>query len=85
MGRRLREHFGSRLPLPRNAIPKWLFKAVAPAFGVSRRYVEGNVDHPFVVDNGKSQRELGVTYRPLKKSLVDMVTQMLESARTDAS
>jgi dihydroflavonol-4-reductase len=78
MGRQLREHFGSSLPLPRNAIPKWLFKAVAPAFGVSRRYVEGNVDHPFVVDNGKSQRDLGATYRPLKESLVDMVTQMLE-------
>ena len=24
--RQLREHFGSSLPLPRNAIPKWLFK-----------------------------------------------------------
>lgn len=77
LGRQLREHFGSSLPLPRTAIPKWLFKAVAPAFGVSRRYVEGNVGHPFVADNGKSQRDLGATYRPLKDSLVDMVTQML--------
>ncbi len=78
MGKRLRAHFGSSLPLPRNAIPKWLFKAVAPAFGVSRRYVDGNVDHPFATDNTKSQRSLGVTYRPLQESLVDMVTQMLE-------
>ncbi|HZJ39574.1 MAG TPA: NAD-dependent epimerase/dehydratase family protein [Demequina sp.] len=78
MGRELRKHFGSGLPLPRNAIPKWLFKAVAPAFGVSRRYVEGNVDHPFAADNGKSRRSLGATYRPLQESLVDMVTQVLE-------
>ncbi len=78
MGKQLREHFGSSLPLPRNAIPKWLFKAVSPAFGVSRRYVEGNVDHPFVADNGKSRRSLGATYRPLQESLVDMVTQVLE-------
>ncbi len=77
MGKQLRRHFGSSLPLPRNAIPKWLFKAVAPAFGVSRRYVEGNVDHPFAADNTKSQRDLGVTYRPLPESLVDMVNQML--------
>ncbi len=78
MGRQLREHFGSSLPLPRNAIPKWLFKVVSPAFGVSRRYVEGNVDHAFAADNGKSQRALGATYRPLQESLVDMVTQVLE-------
>ena len=77
MGKQLRKHFGSSLPLPRNAIPKWLFKAVAPAFGVSRRYVEGNVDHPFAADNGKSRERLGVTYRPLQESLVDMVTQVL--------
>ena len=84
MGRQLREHFGS-LPLPRRAIPKWLFKAVSPAFGVSRRYVEGNVDHPFVADNGKSKRDLGATYRPLNESLIDMVTQMLERDGANAS
>jgi len=85
MGKQLREHFGSSLPLPRNAIPKWLFKMVAPAFGVSRRYVEGNVDHPFVADNTKSIRSLGVAYRPLQDSLVDMVTQMLKRDRGGAS
>lgn len=78
MGRALRTHFGPALPLPRNALPKWLFSLVAPALGISRRYVAGNVDHPFVADNGKSIRELGVTYRPLADSLVDMVEQMLE-------
>jgi len=78
MGKTLRRHFGSSLPLPRNAIPKWLFKAAAPAFGVSRRYVEGNVDHVFAADNSKSIRELGATYRPMQDSLVDMVEQMLE-------
>lgn len=78
LGKQLRAHFGSRLPLPRNALPKWLFSLVAPALGISRRYVAGNVDHPFVADNGKSILSLGVTYRPLQESLVDMVTQMLE-------
>jgi nucleoside-diphosphate-sugar epimerase len=78
MGKQLRRHFGSSLPLPRNAIPKWLFKVAAPAFGVSRRYVEGNVDHPFAADNSKSRLSLGATYRPLQESLVDMVEQMRE-------
>jgi len=85
MGKRLREHFGSSLPLPRNAIPKWLFSLVAPAFGVSRRYVAGNVDRPFVADNSKSRERLGATYRPLKESLVDMVEQMLERDAAEES
>ncbi len=84
MGTLLRRHFGSSLPLPRNAIPKWLFKAVSPAFGVSRRYVEGNVDHPFAADNGKSRWSLSATYRPLQESLVDMVTQVLERDAANA-
>ncbi|NTV39367.1 MAG: NAD-dependent epimerase/dehydratase family protein [Demequinaceae bacterium] len=85
MGRHLHGHFGSSLPLPRHAIPKWLFKAVSPVFGVSRRYVEGNVGHPFAADNGKSLRGLGVAYRPLEESLVDMVTQVLESDKAGSS
>nr|WP_255633324.1 NAD-dependent epimerase/dehydratase family protein [Demequina sp. TTPB684] len=77
MGTTLREHFGSALPLPRNAMPKWFLWLIAPALGISRRYVAGNVNHTFVADNSKSLQALGVTYRPLKESLVDMVEQML--------
>jgi len=76
MGTALRKHFGSSLPLPRNAMPKWFFKLVAPALGVSRRYVDGNVDQVWAADTTKSREQLGVTYRPLKDSLVDMVEQM---------
>ncbi len=78
MGKTLRTHFGSSLPLPRNPLPKWLITVIAPALGISRRYIKGNVDHPFSADHGKSRRELGVTYRPLAESLVEMVEQMLE-------
>ena len=78
MGTALREHFGSSLPLPRNAMPKWLFRLVAPALGVSRRYVDGNVDQVWAADTSKSREQLGATYRPLKDSLVDMVNEMRE-------
>lgn len=84
MGKALREHFGSSLPLPRNAMPKWLFKLVAPALGVSRRYVDGNVDQVWAADTSKSRAQLGATYRSLKDSLVDMVEQMRESDKAAA-
>ncbi|WP_291380372.1 NAD-dependent epimerase/dehydratase family protein [Demequina sp.] len=78
LGTTLREHFGSALPLPRYAMPKWLLWLIAPLLGISRRYVEGNVGHAFAADNSKSKERLGVTYRPMRGSLVEMVEQMLE-------
>ena len=65
-----------RFHLPGRALPKALVKAVGPALGLSRRYVEGNVDHPMLVSNAQSRRELGMSYRPLLESLTDMLDQL---------
>lgn len=39
----------------------------------------GNVNHPFILDNSKSQRELGLSYRPLTETMRDMVQQLLDA------
>lgn len=66
----------ARFHVPTRALPKALVKAAGPAIGLSRRYVEGNVDHPMLVSNARSRRELGMTYRPLLESLADMLPQL---------
>ncbi len=78
LGQALRERFGDRLPLPNRAIPKGLLWLVAPAVGQSRRFVSRNVGYPWRADTSKSRRELGMTYRPMKVTIEDMVEQMLE-------
>jgi len=45
---------------------------------LTRRMVSRNVDHPIRCDNGKSIQELGLSYRPMKDSLVDFFQQMID-------
>lgn len=78
LGQSLLPDFGDRFPLPRRVLPKPLFWLVAPAVGESRTYVTRNVDVPWRADSTKSRRQLGMVYRPLQESMVDMFAQMVE-------
>jgi len=77
MGRMLKEDF-ARYPLPTRQLPKWLFTLMAPVFGMSRENAKRNIGVSLKIDNSKSQ-SLGVSYRPIKETLVDQLNQMLES------
>jgi dihydroflavonol-4-reductase len=43
------------------------------------KIVSRNVNVPWKADNGKSIRELGVSYRPLEESLNEMFQQMIDN------
>jgi nucleoside-diphosphate-sugar epimerase len=73
----LQPRFGRDYPIPARAIPKWLIWLVAPAVGLTRRSVAGNVDVPITLDNSKSLEELGLTYRPLTETMEDMFQYMI--------
>lgn len=79
LGQSLLPSFGERYPLPRRALPKWLVWLAAPMSGLTRKFVSLNVDHAWRADNSKSQRALGVSYRPLAESMNDMFAQMIEA------
>ena len=76
----LREEYGEAYPIPTKVLPKWLVWLVGPvlAKGTTRRGIGRNVDIPFLADNSKGKTELGLTYRPLKESLVDMFQQQID-------
>ncbi len=76
----LRDRFGDAFPFPKKTMPKWLVWLLGPLFdkSLTRRMVSRNVDHPFRADNGKSVRDLGMSYRPLETSLVEMFQQMID-------
>ncbi|MEJ2084746.1 MAG: NAD-dependent epimerase/dehydratase family protein [Acidobacteriota bacterium] len=77
----LRRHFGDDYPIPRQTLPKWLVWLMAPMVEkeMTRKMVNRNVGVPWRADNGKSVRELGMSYRPLEDSLVDMFQQMIDA------
>jgi nucleoside-diphosphate-sugar epimerase len=76
---RLRKAYGSRYPLPRLALPKaavWLLGPLSA--GITRKFVERNVGYPVRFDNGKSRRELGLSYRSPAQAVVEQFQQLLD-------
>ena len=77
----LRAHFGDAYPFPKRTMPKWLVWLVGPLVNkaMNRKTVALNVGLPWIGDNGKSVRELGMSYRPLEETVVDFFQQLVDS------
>ena len=73
-------------PVPRRTLPKWLVWLVGPLADstVTRKFVSRNVGYPWKADNGKSVRELQMTYRPMQVSVQEMFQQMIDSGQIAA-
>ncbi len=76
----LRAQFGESYPFPKSTLPKALIWLIGPLLdgSMTRKIIARNVGVPFGVDNSKSIRELGLTYRPLATSLTDMFQQLID-------
>lgn len=85
LGRTLLEKYGDDYPIPTRALPKWLLWLVGPLMSdsMNRRSIARNVNLPIRLDNAKSIRELGVTYRPLKESAEAMFQYMIDAGYFD--
>ena len=77
----LREHFGERFAFPRRTLPKWLVWLAGPMTNplLTRKVVSRNIGLPWKSDNGKVVRELGLTYRPLATTVIEMFQQQAEA------
>lgn len=78
IGKILRGKFGSLYPFPWTSVPKVAVKVVAPVIGLTREFVDTNVGYPIAFDASRSQRELGLTYRPVADTITDHFQQMLD-------
>lgn len=76
---KLRSEFPN-YPLPTRTIPKPIIWLVGPCINkaLTRKVVASNIGLPFAADNTKSINELGVTYRPLKETVVDFFQQLID-------
>lgn len=74
----LRDKYGDRYPFPRRILPKWAAWLFGPFVdkSVTRRIISRNVGVPSRFDNTRSREILGVCYRPVRESLIDMFEEM---------
>ncbi|MBO9395785.1 NAD-dependent epimerase/dehydratase family protein [Shimia sp. R9_2] len=77
MAEALRPRFGKDYALPTRVAPKWLVWLLGPSMDMPRKMVSRNVNVRWKADNSKSKRALGMTYRPMRESLEDMMDKMI--------
>lgn len=78
MAKILRNHFGSTYPFPRMQVPKPIFWLIAPMHGFTRKYVRKNTGIPIKFDNSYSKKDLGLSYLPVKQTIIDHFQQVID-------
>ncbi|MFT6146530.1 MAG: nucleoside-diphosphate-sugar epimerase [Myxococcota bacterium] len=82
MATTLQQRFGAGFPIPTRTLPKFLLWLIGPFVNstITRRFVSRSIGRPWVANNSKSQRELGVSYRPLSETMNDFFQQLVDEA-----
>lgn len=77
----LHKQYGQKYKVPNKALPKWLLYLIGPLVNkaVTRKFVKNNINVAFKADNSKSKQELGVSYRPLKDTLIDSFEVLIKN------
>jgi len=75
----LKKKYGTAYGFPTRHLPKALVWLAAPLAGFKRKMIARNVGHQWKVDNTKSIKELGVHYRPIDVSIIDMFQQLVDN------
>lgn len=81
MAQILHSAYGNEYPVPNKAIPKWLLVLIGPLVdkAITRRFVLNNVNYPWRASNAKIKRELDMSFRPIKETLIDSFQGLIEA------
>jgi nucleoside-diphosphate-sugar epimerase len=74
----LGEQFGDKYPIPTKKLPKFMLYLVGPLLGFSWSYISKNIGVPIKFDNSYAQKDLGITFSPVDKALVEMFQQLID-------
>jgi len=83
MSEMIRERY-AEYPLPSRIVPKSLFYLFGPFLGFSWKYIRNNVGVAISFDNSKSLNVLGISYRPVKETLIDHFEALINNGNLAA-
>lgn len=80
MGKALLDKYGSKYPIPKKALPKFMLLVFGPLVNklFSRKFIRNNVNIPFNADNSKIKKELGINFIPMKKTMEDSFQMLID-------
>lgn len=72
--------YGSKYPIPKKALPKWLLVLIGPMVNkaFSRKFIRNNVNVEWKADNSKIKKELGMKFRPLEETMNDSFQVLID-------
>lgn len=74
----LDQHFGDKYSFPKGELPKWLCWLIAPMIPTTREIVAKGYGYKVNIDNTRSIKQLGITYRPVETTLVEHFKQIVD-------
>ncbi|QOL80563.1 NAD-dependent epimerase/dehydratase family protein [Pseudooceanicola spongiae] len=79
----LQEHAGGTLPITAREMPKWVVWLIGPMVSktITRHMVARSMGYPWQVDNSKSCKALGMSYRPLQPAVTAMLQQLIDTGQ----
>lgn len=66
-------------PIGTRKLPKFLIWLMAPSVGMTRKMVSNNIGYPWKADNSKSKEKLNMEYRPLKETVLEFFSSLLDA------
>ncbi len=83
MAAALRAHYGNQFKISDKGMAKFLVWLVGPMINpaLTRKRVSESVGVDFHADHSKSVRELGIEYRPMAESVVELFQQLIDAGR----
>ena len=78
----LRRRYSGRSQIPKGPLAAAMLYCVGPFIGMSWRYLRRNLGIDVRFDNGRSCRELGLTYAPVEEALYEQAEQLLVHLKT---
>ena len=73
-----KQHFGNHWPLPMMTAPKFMVWLIGPTQGITRKYVSRNVGYPLKFNHSYAEKDLGLSFRPIRESVIDHFQQLLD-------
>ncbi|NJN28686.1 MAG: hypothetical protein HC819_23260 [Cyclobacteriaceae bacterium] len=72
----LRPKFGDKYKLPKANLPNFMLFLVGPFMNFTWKFLKRNLGISYDFDNSYTQKDLGIAYIPVEKTLIDHVQQL---------
>lgn len=77
IGQVLRPKYGNKYKLPKYNVPKWIIFFLSPLLPVSWYLLKRSVGIPYVASNEKITRDLGINFRDVDATILEMAADLI--------